>query len=202
MARVLVLFAHPGQRHSRINSRLARTARDLEGITFIDLYARYPRFKIDIDAEQERLLAHDVLVLQFPIFWYSTPSLLKEWQDLVLEYRFAYGPGGDRLSGKYLLPAITAGGHEEAYTRAGKNHFPLRSMLVPLEQTAALCQMRYVPPFALFAAHAARDDGRGDGHAGRYRALLESLRDDRLDLQAARQRELLSLGDLPLLQDA
>jgi putative NADPH-quinone reductase len=174
----------------------------MEGVTFIDLYATYPRFKIDIDAEQARLLEHDALVLQFPIYWYSTPAMLKEWQDLVLEYRFAYGPGGDRLKGKLFLPVVTAGGAEDAYRREGKNRYPLRALLVPLEQTAALCQMRFVPPFALFAAHAAREDGRGDTHVADYRALLAALRDDRLDLTAARQRELLSDGPLPLMQDA
>ena len=54
----------------------------MEGVTFVDLYAEYPRFEIDVDREQARLLAHDVIVFQNPLFWYSTPAILKEWQDL------------------------------------------------------------------------------------------------------------------------
>ena len=110
MRRVLILYAHPGQRHSQVNTLLSQTAATLEGITFVDLYADYPRFKVNIDIEQQRLLAHDVIVLQFPVYWYSTPSLLKEWQDLVLEYGFAYGPGGDKLASKLCLLAVTAAG--------------------------------------------------------------------------------------------
>ncbi len=202
VARVLILFAHPGQRHSQINLELSRSVRAVQGVTFADLYAEYPRFKIDIDAEQARLLSHDVLIFQFPIFWYSTPSLLKEWQDLVLEFRFAYGPDGDKLRDKLFLPVVTAGGREEAYRASGANRHSLRVLLLPLEQTATLCRMRYLPPFALFGAHAAREDGRGPKHAAAYRALLEALRDDRLDVEAASRRELLSDGELPILGQA
>lgn len=192
MARVLVLFAHPGQRHSKINLALANAARSAEGVTFADLYAEYPQFKIDIDREQARLLEHDALVFQFPIYWYSTPSLLKEWQDLVLEYGFAYGTGGNSLKDKLFLPVVTAGGPQEAYSEQGYNHFPLRTLLSPLEQTANLCQMRYVPPLAIFAAQRAGNDGRGEAYVAAYRRLLGALCRDRFDLKAAQGHELLS----------
>jgi glutathione-regulated potassium-efflux system ancillary protein KefG len=184
MARVLVLFAHPGQRHSKINMTMAKVAKSVEGITFVDLYAQYPTFNIDIDAEQQRLLEHDVLVFQFPIYWYSTPSLLKEWEDLVLEYGFAYGHDGDRLKGKTFLVAATAGGDEEAYGSQGRNHFSLRTLLSPLEQTANLCQMNFAPPFVLFSASQAALDGRTEQHIAAYRLLLETLRDDRFEMSA------------------
>lgn len=96
MARLLVYYAHPGHRHSQVNRHMARAAERVAGITFVDLYAEYPRFDIDVEREQQRLLDHDVILFQFPVFWYSTPSLLKEWQDLVLEHGFAYGAGGYR----------------------------------------------------------------------------------------------------------
>ncbi len=108
--RVLVLFAHPAQRKKSINLAMADRARLVEGITVADLYAEYPRFSIDVDREQRRLLTHDVIVFQFPLFWYSTPALLKQWQDLVLEYGFAYGPAGKKLAGKHALVCVTTGG--------------------------------------------------------------------------------------------
>ena len=200
--RVMVLFAHPAQRHSATNAQLAQTARSLEGITVVDLYGIYPRFKIDIEAEQERLLAHDAIILQFPIYWYATPALLKEWQDLVLEYGFAYGPGGTSLTGKILLPAVTAGGAQEMYQETGRNHFTIRQLLAPLEQTASLCLMRYLPPFVLHGAHKARDDGRAETHRLQYHDLLEALRDDRLDLDAAAALDHLSDDPLPITQGA
>ena len=58
--------------------------------------------------------------------------------DLVLEYGFAYGSDGTALQGKVLFNALTAGGLEAAYRAEGYNHFTLRELLAPLEQTATL----------------------------------------------------------------
>ncbi|MGO4565941.1 NAD(P)H-dependent oxidoreductase [Rhizobium sp. 2YAF20] len=200
MARVLVLFVHPGQRHSRVNVAMAKVAKSVDRVTFVDLYADYPTFNIDIDFEQARLQAHDVIVFQFPIYWYSTPALLKEWQDLVLEYGFAYGHNGDKLKGKIFLPVVTAGGPQDAYGATGRNHFSLRTLLSPLEQTANLCQMRYIPPLVLFSAHDSKNDGRAERHLSAYRTLLESLRDDHFHLERALQSDLLDHENLPIHQ--
>ena len=89
MARLLVYYAHPGHRHSHVNRHMARAAAAVRDIDLVDLYRDYPRFDIDVEIEQERLLGHDVILFQFPLFWYSTPSMIKEWQDLVLEHGFA-----------------------------------------------------------------------------------------------------------------
>jgi putative NADPH-quinone reductase len=179
---------------------MAKVAKSVDRVTFTDLYAEYPTFNIDIDFEQARLKAHDVIVFQFPIYWYSTPALLKEWQDLVLEYGFAYGHNGDKLKGKIFLPVVTAGGPQDAYGVTGRNHFTLRTLLSPLEQTANLCQMRYIPPLALFSAHDSKNDGRAERHLSAYRTLLESLRDDRFHLERALQNDLLDHENLPIHQ--
>ncbi len=200
--KVLVLFAHPGQRYSKANEQLARVASETRDVTFVDLYAEYPRFKIDVEAEQDRLLDHDAIIFQFPLFWYSTPALLKEWQDLVLEYGFAYGEGGDRIAGKLFLPVITAGGPQEFYRTGGRNNYTLRDLLRPLEQTANLCGLRFVPPYTLFAALRATGDDRLDRHAEGYANLLQALRDGTLDLEAASAMEHLSAGDLPMREEA
>ena len=143
MARLLVYYAHPGHKHSHVNLYMARAASRVDGVSFVDLYRDYPRFDIDVNVEQERLLAHDVIVFQFPLFWYSTPSIVKEWEDLVLEHGFAYGSGGDKLSGKQFMLAVTGAGPEDAYTHQGYQHYPIRTFLTPLEQTARLCKMRF-----------------------------------------------------------
>ena len=199
MSRVLVLFAHPNQSKSRVNRPMAEMAKKLEGVTFVDLYGLYPRYQIDIDAEQQRLMDHDVIVFQFPFYWYSTPSILKIWQDLVLEHGFAYGHEGNKLARKVLLIATTAGGAEDAYSVEGSNSFPIRTLLTPLEQTACLCQMRYLAPLVLFSSLSASNDQRVSIHVEQYKTVLESLRDDRLDLDAASSQELLGEPAIPLL---
>lgn len=193
--RVLVLFAHPAQRKSSVNVAMASCARQLGGVTFVDLYAEYPRFSIDVDREQHRLMQHDVIVFQFPLFWYSTPALLKQWQDLVLEYGFAYGPKGKTLSGKYAIACITTGGSESDFSEEGGNRREIHHFLYPLEQTAGLCGMEYLPPFVLHSANHIDDTG-AQLHIRAYPQLLAALRDDRFDLAALRQRPRFDSFDL------
>lgn len=198
MARVIVYYAHPGHRFSHVNAALFEAARDVDGITVVDLYSVYPRFDIRIDDEQQRLRDHDVIVFQHPLFWYSTPSLIKEWLDLVLEHGFAYGAGGEELHGKSLLQAISAAGPEDAYSATGYQHFELRQFLTPMEQTAQLCGMRYLAPYPIFGALRAPQEDRLAPHVAGYRALLEALRDDRIDLDAAVATDILRNGQLPM----
>ncbi|MGQ7842904.1 NAD(P)H-dependent oxidoreductase [Granulosicoccus sp. 3-233] len=202
MKRILILSAHPNPSQSHVNRMMSAMAASLSGVTLVDLYALYPRFKIDIDAEQQRLLEHDVIVFQFPIYWYSTPALLKEWQDLVLEHGFAYGSDGCRLAGKLFLVAATAGAAEHDYAKEGRNHFPMRTLLSPLEQTAQLCRMRYLPPLMLFSSLQASHDERARQHVVRYRQVLEGLRDEQLDIERAMSQELLDHPDVPMLNDS
>jgi glutathione-regulated potassium-efflux system ancillary protein KefG len=182
--RILVLFAHPALRKSRINRRLVGAIQGLDGVTIHDLYEAYPDFAVDVRFEQRLLLEHDIIVLQHPFYWYSTPAILKEWEDLVLEYGFAYGHLGDKLKGKWVLSAITAGGPESAYQRGGYNHFTIRELLAPIEQTARLCGMIYLPPFVVPGAIFLTSDDQIKGYAREYRTTLEWLRDGILDLSS------------------
>jgi putative NADPH-quinone reductase len=199
---IQVLYAHHSPRRSEVNAPLAAAAADIEGVTLKDLYAEYPDFHIDVDREQADLLAHDVLVFLHPLYWYSTPAILKEWQDLVLEHGFAYGTGGTALHGKLFFDALTAGGPESAYCAVGYNHFPIGELLRPLEQTASLCGMTWLPPFALFAARRAVEEGRLEKHVRDWVRVLEALRDDRLDLRAAQAQGRLNANLDAIVREA
>ena len=153
MARVLVLFAHPALEKSRVHRRLVASVPRDERITFHDLYQAYPEYFLDIDREQELLLAHDVVVFQHPLYWYSAPPLLKQWLDVVLEHGWAYGSEGHALEGKVMLQAISAGGQASAYCEEGYNRWTIRQYLRPFEGTARLCGMRYLPPWVVFGTH-------------------------------------------------
>jgi glutathione-regulated potassium-efflux system ancillary protein KefG len=185
MRRVLVLFAHPVLERSRVNRRLVSAIRDVENVTIHDLYSAYPTSNINVPREQELLLAHDVIVFQHPFYWYSVPAILKEWQDLVLEHGWAYGAGGTKLKGKITLNAVTTGGPATAYSKTGYNRFTVRELLAPWEQTAHLCGMRYLAPFAVHAALRIASDDDVAQRREDYRRLIVALRDDRLDLDRA-----------------
>ncbi len=151
--RLLILFAHPLYEKSRVHKAMVRAVPVNEHITFRDLYEHYPDFNIDIKVEKELLLRHDIIIWQHPFYWYSIPPLLKQWIDLVLEFGWAYGPGGEALTGKYVLNAISAGGREEVYQETGRNRFTVKQFLVPLEQTVRLCHMKFLPPFIIHGTH-------------------------------------------------
>ncbi|MGB5301927.1 MAG: NAD(P)H-dependent oxidoreductase [Gemmatimonadota bacterium] len=189
--RILVLFAHPALQKSRVNRVLIEGLRDLEGVTLHDLYEAYPDFGIDVAREQRLLLENDLIVLQHPLFWYSTPAILKEWQDLVLEHGWAYGSDGEALAGKLWLNAITTGGREVAYAADGHNRFTIRELLRPLEQTARLCGMEFLPPYGVHGTLGMRTE-EIQAHAAEYRRLLSAFRDGQVDLDSARTAERLN----------
>ncbi|MBW4580919.1 MAG: NAD(P)H-dependent oxidoreductase [Tildeniella nuda ZEHNDER 1965/U140] len=184
---ILILFAHPALEKSRVNRRLIQAVQGLESVLIHDLYEVYPNFQINVKAEQDLLLAHDIIVFHHPFYWYSSPAILKEWQDLVLEHGFAYGEGGTALQGKKFLTAITTGGDKKAYCQEGYNRFTIRELLVPFEQTARLCGMEYLPPFVVQGTHSLQERHQIDQHAADYRAIITALRDDTIHWEQLRQ---------------
>ncbi|KFI94147.1 oxidoreductase [Bifidobacterium saguini DSM 23967] len=146
----LVLVFHPHLSDgSRANLKLAEAAAALLNVTVRDEYALYPDFKIDVKAEQEALLKADRVVWQFPFYWYSTPALLKQWEDLVLEHGWAYGHDGDKLHGKELQLAITVGATVDKYRHDGEFGVTGLELLKPLETTAKHIGMTFAKPFAI-----------------------------------------------------
>ena len=110
MKKVLVLFAHPVFQTSLLNKTLIESLPQSEHITVHDLYECYPNFMIDVEHEQQLLMSHDVVIFQHPLYWYSSPAILKEWMDLVLAHGFAYGTDATALNGKQFISVITSGG--------------------------------------------------------------------------------------------
>jgi glutathione-regulated potassium-efflux system ancillary protein KefG len=167
--KILVLHAHPRLSASVVQRAMLRAIDGLDDVTLVDLYAEYPDLAIDVAKEQRRLLDHDVIVLQHPFYWYSSPAIIKEWQDLVLENGWAYGPGGTKLAGRFLMSAISTGGPEQAYHTQGRNRFEITELLAPFNQTAWLCSGRRMEPSQLSTA------------AESYRDLIVGLRDGTID---------------------
>jgi len=182
MARILILFAHPALEKSRVHSRLISHITKIEGITFHDLYEAYPDLDIDVSQEKQLLLDHDLIILQHPFYWYSCPSIIKQWLDLVLEHGWAYGSGGNALAGKRIFNAISTGGPMEAYQQNGRNRFTIRELLAPFDQTAYLCKMIYLPPFVVPGTHRLKDADI-KLFASQYEKMIIAFRDDRISPQ-------------------
>ena len=171
MSRVLILLAHPQIENSRVARALVAAAHSVAHsvahaasadaspappqIVLRDLYALYPDYLIDVEAEQAALAGVTLLVWLHPIHWYSMPPLMKLWLDEVLTLGWAYGPGGQALQGVDLWLAASTGGPEASYRPTGYNRYFFDAFLPPYEQTAALTGMRFLPPWLLHGAHQA-----------------------------------------------
>jgi glutathione-regulated potassium-efflux system ancillary protein KefG len=173
--RALLILAHPALQRSRVNAALYAAVADMtDAVTFHDLYESYADFSIDVEAEQQRLADHDLIILQFPMYWYATPALLKEWIDMVWLHGFAYGRSGTRLRGKTMLCAVTTGGEPEAYTPLGSNRFPIAEFLRPMEATAYLCGLVWADPFIVHDTFQIENAGIAI-QAARYRERIAEL---------------------------
>lgn len=150
--KIAVNVFHPHLDQSTVNRRWVEQLAREPGVTVRHLDALYPDRRIDVGAEQAVLLAHDRIVFQHPFYWYSTPPLMKQWLDEVLTYGWAYGPGGTRLAGKEWLSAISTGGPADSYMAGGFNTFSMSELLKPLQQTANLIGMKFLPPFVRHGA--------------------------------------------------
>jgi putative NADPH-quinone reductase len=147
--KTLVLVFHPDLSASRVNRRWAEEMERQANVIVHRVYEAYPDEQIDVAAEQRLLEQHDRIVLQFPFYWYSTPPLLKKWQDKVLAYGWAYGSKGDKLHGKELLIAVTAGASEDYYSPEGTFKYTLPELLRPLQATSNMIGTRYLTPFTV-----------------------------------------------------
>lgn len=157
---ILVLAAHPDLARSQVTRALLDalpTSPAGRRVELRDLYRLYPDFHIHVEAEQRALAAARLVVLLHPVHWYGMPALQKLWLDEVLSLGWAYGPGGTALQGKDCWLVTSTGGSTQAYSETGHNHHPLDSFLLPLQVTAQVCGLRWLPPQVLHAAHRASD---------------------------------------------
>lgn len=140
----------------------------------------------DVQTEQEKLLWADTLILQFPLWWFSMPAILKGWVDRVYACGFAYGNGehsdkrwGDRygegkLEGKRAMLIVTVGGWEEHYSARGING-PIDDLLFPINH-GILFYPGYtvLPPFVAYRVDRL-DDAGFQGVSTRLRERMRTI---------------------------
>ncbi|WP_454119030.1 NAD(P)H-dependent oxidoreductase [Microbacterium lacticum] len=159
MPRTLVVVAHPDLRQSRVNAAWVRALR-ADGRASVHVLADpgTPGLVLDVDAEKALLESNTRIVLQFPFHWYSAPAILHSWLDQVLQRGWAYGPGGDALSGKELALAVSTWSTREDYTTTGRYRRTIEELTSPYEVTARRTGMRYLSAHVLNGVGRVTDD--------------------------------------------
>jgi NAD(P)H dehydrogenase (quinone) len=161
----------------------------------------------DIRAELDKLLWCDLLVFVFPVFWFSTPAMLKGWIDRVFVSGQVYGGkriydrGG--LVGRRALVGLTLGGQEHMFGENGI-HGPLEDMIKHLLQgTLAYAGLEVLPPFVGWHVPYISDEARRQMLKA-WRNRIRSIDDDiplpfpSLADYDDRLRPLVSVGLQPL----
>jgi NAD(P)H dehydrogenase (quinone) len=118
----------------------------------------------DIADEQAKLRWADAVLLQFPLWWFSVPAILKGWVERVFAHGFAYGVGehsdrrwGDRygegvMAGKRAMLVLTTGGWASHYGARGING-PIDELLFPIQHGILFYPgFDVLPPFLVYRA--------------------------------------------------
>ena len=140
----------------------------------------------DILVEQRKLAWADALVLQFPLWWYGMPAILKGWFDRVFVQGFAFGVtdpctgrtrryGDGMLRGKRAMVVVTAGAREASLGPRGVNG-DIEHLLFPLHHgTLFYTGMSVLPPLVVPGADRMSSDDYTRRAVPRLRERLRSL---------------------------
>lgn len=175
--KTLIIIAHPNIEKSIVNKRwLEELEKEKEKFTIHKLYEEYPDEKIDVKREQALVESHDNLVLQFPIYWFNSPPLMKKWLDEVLTLGWAYGPEGEKMTDRKVALAVSAGGSEkDHYTPDGKYTATLEQVLFPFELTFQYTSSIYKGFTAFYGAEHNPTVEKVDNDISNYIDFLKSI---------------------------
>ena len=138
MKNILIVSGHTDLNNSVANKKiLQELSKRLPNAEIDYLSELYSDYKIDVEQEQNKLLKAEIIVLQYPVFWYSMPSLLEKWMEETFKHGFSHGSKGDKLKGKKVIISLTTGAPEEVYEN-------IDEFLNPIKASCKLCQMEYV----------------------------------------------------------
>ena len=128
--KTLVIYGHPDWQNSFANKTVldefSKNCPDAEIRNIAELYGEG---KIDVETEQKKLLDADVLVFEFPFWWYSCPSIMHRYMEQVFTRGFAYGVDGAAMQNMKFILSFTTGGNREAYTKEGYQHYDIEDFM-------------------------------------------------------------------------
>lgn len=147
--KTLVLVAHPEYNDSMTEAFLKQSQSDLKDVDWvvIDQLNHQPSF--DVEKEQHRWLQYDRIILQFPMYWYSAPALMKQYEDDVFTRNFIYADRHGWLNGKELGIVTTLGDPEKDYQVGGREGFSISELLKPYQAVAQKAGMKFLKPFVV-----------------------------------------------------
>jgi glutathione-regulated potassium-efflux system ancillary protein KefG len=142
--KTLVLVGHPEYDNSQTAAFLRQAQVDLN---MVDWQVLQPTSSFDTMTEQQRLMKYDRIILQFPMYWYSAPAIMKQYLDEVLTVNFVDVRRDGCLRGKELGIVVTLGDPLKDYQSGGREDVSLSELLKPYQAIAHKAGMRFLPSF-------------------------------------------------------
>lgn len=89
MKNILIVSGYTDLNNSVANKKILEELNKYLPNAEIDYLSElYQDYRINVEIEQDKLLKADIIVLQYPLFWYSMPSLLEKWMEEVFKHGF------------------------------------------------------------------------------------------------------------------
>ena len=150
--KTLVIVDHPFYDQSVVNRRWLDELRKYPDEFLIhNLQSSYPRSSIDPALEHSIIDNNGTIVLQFPLFWFNSPPMLKSWVDTVFSQGWAYA-GGRHLEGRKFVFAVTCGGTEESYAPGGDVGISVENLLNSYIASIKYCKAEYAGLYTFYGA--------------------------------------------------
>ena len=118
--------------------------------------AQHQGFAPDLQREQQRVLAADLMLFVYPLWWGGMPAILKGWFDRVMAYGFAYADGqrfdSGSFKGRHAMVGLCTGGTAERFSTEGV-YGPIEQLLYPHRRTMLeYLGLEVAPAFVAYAA--------------------------------------------------
>lgn len=148
--RTIVYIAHPNSAKSGSQQFMLSTGQALSEATFVDLHAEFEaQGGFNPQAEHARLAQYRRIIVQFPLYWYQAPAILKVWLDTVFDMSASMKHLQRHLAQCEFGVVPIVGVAESEYQAGGREQRTMSELLSPYETFARYFGMRYLAPFAI-----------------------------------------------------
>ena len=107
----------------------------------------------DLKQEQEKILWSDVVIFQFPLWWFGMPAMLKGWFDRILTAGFAFENGEwfdtGLLKPRKAMLSLTTQSSIVDYSKRGM-HEDIHQYLKPINHSLRFVGFTILDPFIIY----------------------------------------------------
>lgn len=153
--KTLVVVGHPNLSKSKINRSWVEGLKPHEGedlrIHILTDVIRADK-SFDLASEQALLAQYDRIILQFPLYWYMVPGIMKEWMDTVWAEGWCYGDGGVHMEGKIIEVAVSCGAPDFVFDEKTPGNISLEKYMSFVIGSAGFVRAKAGGVFAFYGA--------------------------------------------------